>query len=353
MFDSIDFELTTSVEYDETTEKFIRKYSTCPWEWVMLDDTLYYAPNEDTNVYWNFSFSLQLTAISACTVTSFKINNIDVMSRITDQTQADYYKTLSFSIPITSILSDNVDLSYIPVTFDISFSQGSETARLYNTESSSTPMYLKLDGEGHKLSYTRFTLVESYNNGGSFTLHQIPAAEYSNTESNEFITFPTKKVKDFKFLYSDSTKLKFSFNSIDILSTNKIGKQLPIFAAQSGKKCTITSIDGTTVTCELDLTGLSGVQDLLQTNYLRYYDVMLMHVTFIPQLNVTPIDGDQVLEHKTGQFEAVDFIETDDNQILLQKGGRVWCKEFVENGTATDILYKKDYSITCKELKEV
>lgn len=334
MFDSIDFELTTTAEYDETTEKFIQKYSTCPWEWTVLGSTLYYAPNEESNVYWNFSFSIQLTAIPACTVTSFKINNVDVMSRITDQTQTDYYKTLSFSIPITSLLTDDVDLSSIPITFDISFSQGSETARLYNTESSATPMYLKLDGESHKLSYTKFTLVESYNNGGSFTLHQIPAAEYSNTASNEFITFPTKKVKDFKFLYSDSTKLKFSFNSIDVLSTNKVGKRLSILAAHSAKRCTIVSIDSTTVTCELDLTDLSGVQNLLQANYLRYYGDQ-MQVTYISPLNVTPVDGDQILEHKTGQIEAVDFIETEDNQILLQKGGRVWCKEFKEWNIAT------------------
>lgn len=348
MFNNIDFELTTSVEYDETTEKFIQKYSSCPWEWTVLDDTLYYAPNEGTNVYWNFSFNFELTSIPACTVTSFKINNIDVMSRITDQTQTDYYKTLSFSIPIAGLLTDDVDLSRIPVIFDILFLQASEEIRLRNTDS---PMYLKLDGENHKLSFGGFTVTESKDGESTYSIdHTITATEYSNTTSNEFITFPIKVVKDFKFLYSDSTKLKFSFNSIDILSTNKIGKQFPIFA-QSEEKCTIIGIDGTTVTCELDLTGLSGVQELFQTNYLRYYDVR--RVTFFYQFNVTPTDGDQVLEHKTGQFEAVDFIEADDNQILLQKGGRVWCKEFIENDTVTNMLYKNDYSITCNELKEV
>ena len=348
MFNSIEFGLTTAIEYDETTEKFIQKYSTCPWEWTVLDNTLYYAPNEESNVYWNFSFSFQLTAIPACTVTSFKINNIDVMSRITDQTQTDYYKTLSFSIPITSLLTDDVDLSSIPVTFDILFSQASQEIRLRNTDS---PMYLKLDGENHKLSFSGFTVTEAKESGGTYLLdHVITAAEYSNTASNEFITFPTKKVKDFKFLYSDSTKLKFSFNSIDTVSTSRIGKQFPILA-QSGEKCTLTSIDGTTVTCELDLTGLSGVQELFQSNYLRYYDEQQAMPFY--QLNVTPTEKNQILEHKTGQFEAVDFIEADDNQILLQKGGRVWCKEFIENDTVTNMLYKNDYSITCNELKEV
>jgi len=348
LFDSIDFELTTTVNYDDDTGKITTTYSNCPWIWTDVADYLYYVPEENViDRYWDFSFVFKLTAISECTVTSFKINDIDVTSYITDQTQADYYKTLGFSMPITQILQNNSDLSNIPIIFDISFSQGSKDSQLYNTNS---PMYLKLDGENHRLSFSNFTLIDSENSGAFSTFHQIPSAKYSNTENNEFITFPTKTIKNFKFSYANDAYLEFTFNSIIPINTDHIYKYLHIQVGSSYVPWSaIIKIEDTKVTCQTSFNAQSsaGVLYLYQSDYLLNSTISS---TPIYQFNVTPTNGNQILEHKTGQIEAVDFIESEDNQILLQKGGRIWCKEFKEWDTAVLLAQDKVHNFYADDL---
>lgn len=341
-FENVDFGLVSESVYNDDLEKFTITNSFCPWKWEAktTNNMLYYTPDEgsSSDSYWNFNFTLQLTAISACSVTAFKINDIDVMSKITDETQTDYYKNLAFSLPIKSIIenSKNINLNKIPITFDISFSQGSETARLYNNESSSAPMYLNLNGENHKLSFSTFQLVESYNNGGSFAYHSLHAASYDNTEANEFITFPTKTIKNFKFQQSDSTNFFFTFDSIVPISSNYITYGLPI-GINNKFNCIVKKVNNTTVTCQTIVSNLSGVQELVQQTYLT--NSAILDLVTLYRFNATPPDKNQLQFYKTRQIEAVEFIESDDNQILLQKGGRIWCKEFIEAGG--EDLYKR------------
>lgn len=336
-FENVDFGLVLESVYNDDLEKFTITNSFCPWKWEAktTNNMLYYTPDEgsSSDSYWNFNFTLQLTAISACSVTAFKINDIDVISKITDETQTDYYKNLAFSLPIKSIIenSKNINLNKIPITFDISFSQGSETARLYNNESSSAPMYLNLDGENHKLSFSTFQLVESYNSGGSFAYHSLHAASYDNTEANEFVTFPTKTIKNFKFQQSDSTNFFFTFDSIVPISNNYITYGLPI-GINNKFNCIVKEVNNTTVTCQIIVSNLSGVQELVQQTYLT--NSAILDLVTLYHFNATPSDKNQLQFYKTGQIEAVEFIESDNNQILLQKGGRIWCKEFIEWDTA-------------------
>lgn len=68
---------------------------------------------------------------------------------------------------------------------------------------------------------------------------------------------------------------------------------------------------------------------------------------------------DKILLYKNGTLSAGNFIETAGSPILLQKGSKILCSEFIEIGDELSVSgapfeFKKDDSkIICKEIKEV
>lgn len=68
------------------------------------------------------------------------------------------------------------------------------------------------------------------------------------------------------------------------------------------------------------------------------------------QTNVNKSTG--ILYKSDNTIQAIEFIETTDNNILQQTGNRIWAKEFIEDINSA-IKFNKNYTINCKEIKEV
>lgn len=56
-------------------------------------------------------------------------------------------------------------------------------------------------------------------------------------------------------------------------------------------------------------------------------------------VNIAPYENQDILLKKDKTVECVEIIETDENEIAFQKGGRLYCKEFVEIGGES--IYKR------------
>lgn len=133
-----------------------------------------------------------------------------------------------------------------------------------------------------------------------------------------------------------------------------INKLLPVginIEADTYTYAEIQGVNSSNNTLDCKITFPSSLQGTVKN--IKFVPYLLNLTDMKNNIPITLGGNTSIYSHKTGQIEAADFIETEDNQILLQKGGRIWSKEFVENSAATDIFYKNDYSITCKELKEV
>lgn len=56
--------------------------------------------------------------------------------------------------------------------------------------------------------------------------------------------------------------------------------------------------------------------------------------------------------NKNGTIEATEFIEGS-APFYLNKNGSIACQEFIEGNNAGIFCLNKDYTINCKEIKEV
>nr|DAM44474.1 MAG TPA: INTERNALIN B BINDING, LEUCINE RICH REPEAT.2A [Caudoviricetes sp.] len=65
-------------------------------------------------------------------------------------------------------------------------------------------------------------------------------------------------------------------------------------------------------------------------------------------VNIAPYANQDILLKKDKTVECVEIIETDENEIAFQKGGRLYCKEFVETGeqiTSDIFVYSSDFDV--------
>lgn len=65
-------------------------------------------------------------------------------------------------------------------------------------------------------------------------------------------------------------------------------------------------------------------------------------------VNIAPYASQDILLKKDKTVECVEIIETDKNEIAFQKGGRLYCKEFIETGeqiTSDIFVYSSDFDV--------
>lgn len=93
----------------------------------------------------------------------------------------------------------------------------------------------------------------------------------------------------------------------------------------------------------------------LMSNRYLMYDTSGVSEQY--SFRILPKSSATIEQSKTA-LKAVEFIESDENQIAFQRGGRVWCKEFIENDNSENVEFhkntkiSKDYYIQAKEFKE-
>lgn len=61
---------------------------------------------------------------------------------------------------------------------------------------------------------------------------------------------------------------------------------------------------------------------------------------------INSFDGSATIQQSKTSLKAVEFIESDENQIAFQRGGRVWCKEFIENNNSENVEFHKSAKIS-------
>ena len=215
-------------------------------------------------------------------------------------------------------------------------------------------------------SSTRNVLLHS-------TVYDIPGNKQYTYNFSYFYridTVPGVNNNPFTFIKSYDGKVVYRYDLPYILPAEaQVGDTLPFFITYADNAVnltysTIKEIYDLYVICE-DICTPSGseVMRIMYPPYCLYKkdkSVFPSTKTGLVYNYVTSINQN-ISEYKTGQLKAVEFIETNDNNILLQKGARVWAKDFIETGPVIlynnnmerTISYRKDYSIICNELKEV
>ena len=70
-------------------------------------------------------------------------------------------------------------------------------------------------------------------------------------------------------------------------------------------------------------------------------------------VNTAPYTNQNILLKKDKTVECVEIIETDENEIAFQKGGRLYCKEFVETGVVSRNMWISNPSFISQDLSSM
>lgn len=328
--------------------------TTCPWVWLDNgSNQLVYCPMNSSNDQWNFT--LTLTTYKDKTYDFYNLEldkltvagQVDATSFVTNVNKPALYRTdISFSIPWQLGITMTYFQDYqgaIPLVFKYIVNKPSSTT--YTGEFTMT-LKLGMDGDSRKLAFDIYGAKDD--SGGLFPVRSFKVPSKSYQDDVAFATFPPRQLKDFKFKYANTSEVVFSFNSISPINATYVGPKysLPIIlSVLDGSYSSWTYIKEVVGNEVIGCASISAATTpsskvariKTATSSERIFNVWGVDTTY--NFNMTSEGKDQILEYKTGQLEAVEFIETDDNNILLQKGGRVWAKDFIETGvrTKTDI----------------
>lgn len=187
----------------------------------------------------------------------------------------------------------------------------------------------------------------------------------SNTIFNPDTTsFNYELVKGYNYELSEFVSVFKVTSPFKLESTISVGDGIFVFLdpiTENAKHYgTITKIISNT---EFELTIQNGFNDVvvtdntlsLMSNKYLIYDTDNISKQY--SFRILPKSSATIEQSKTS-LKAVEFIESDENQIAFQRGGRVWCKEFIENDNSENVEFhknakiSKDYYIQAKEFKE-
>lgn len=267
----------------------------------------------------------------------------------------------TYAIPVAAIqkaIAQANSIDYLPIHFYFSFGIGASVND--NTCYADGIVYLKLDSTTKKLSILGGNIsgtIEDKN----YTLQQSFSYKITTkTDTSEYEDIPTQPQYIFKKSYG--TKCWFDLKLpavIDTTETNSdypsspVGKTIQIYTNVTGSiGATILniSIDFTTLNCVVDFSNQD--KDVLEIKAVPYLVSNEIDDTapIVLQTNVNKSTG--ILYKSDNTIQAIEFIETTDNNILQQTGNRIWAKEFIEDINSA-IKFNKNYTINCKEIKEV
>lgn len=321
------------------------------FEWKLVNSQfIIYSPSNG----WNFNLSI--TKVNREHDINF--NSISFEGIAADDPAVEVGRivnTYTVVVPVMSLqkaISKASSIEHISLKFHFSFGIGASVSD--NICYADGIIFIKLDEVNKNLSVIGGSIYGTIETNTG-TLQQTFLYNVT-TETNTTIynDIPTKT--NYTFLKSYGTRCWFSLKLPAVIDTTTypiINKSINVYTNVTGSiSATVLNIstDFKTLNCVVDFT--SSDKDVLILRAVPYLVSNQVDDTLpvVLQTNVNKTSG--LLYKSTNKIEATEFIESDDNSILLQIGNRVWAKEFVENNSSP-IITKNNYSIIATEFVEV
>lgn len=307
------------------------------------NDVIYYRPDTTQSSSWKLNITVKTggydTGGYAITVNNHSISSVSVSHETAGITYVD------FQIPFDVLLNTVSNIHYVPLyigkTFNI-YEQGATT--IIGTASFTGVVYLDFDSQTKTVTFNNDGYVNGTVANGSGDILQkfsyFSDTEYKITNQN---TLP-QEVNYNLVKGSQDSGYTIDFNLPCPTTENIVGLDLIIYSDTFNTDifATIVSYDSTNNYGEAHI---PPVSDITQTKVLQmfgpYYmlgDSIIDETPCVLQFNIVPNNLENIKFKKDYTIKCVEFIETTDDNILLQKGGRLYCKEFIENQSSYDMF---------------
>lgn len=338
--------LISNIDFKYTSE------ASAPYlfEWKLVDSQfITYSPSNG----WNFNLSI--TKVNREHDINF--NSISFEGVTADDPTVDVGRiinTYTVVVPVLSLqkaISKASSIEHIPLNFHFSFGIGASISD--NICYADGIIFIKLDEVTKTLSVTGGSIYGTIEtNTGTLQqtfLYNVTTA----TNTTTYNDIPTKT--DYTFIKSYGTKCWFNLRLPAVIDPNTyplINKSINVYTNVTGSiSATILNVssDFTTLNCIVDFT--SNEKDILLIRAVPYLisDQVDDISPVVLQINVDKTSG--ILYKSNNTIQATEFVESNDNSVLLQKGNRIWAREFIESNSS--IITKNDYSIIATEFVEV
>lgn len=309
------------------------------FEWQLVNDTyITYSPSNG----WNFNLSIT----KADTEHSILFNSMTVEDVIIEDPSVEegrIYNTYTIVLPIRAIqkaIMKADSLDYLPIHFSFSFGIGYGVND--NTCYAEGIIYLKLDATTKNLSVIDGNISGTVEDQEHTLQQAFSYKTTTGTNTTVYNDIPTKP--EYIFRKSYGTKCWFDLKLPAVIDPNTyppVNKSISVYINAIGSiSATVLNIstDFKTLNCVVDFT--NNNEDILVIRSVPYLTSNQVDDTspIVLQTNIDRSTG--ILYKSNNTILANEFIETTDDNLLQQKGNRVWAKEFVENGTGITDIFK-------------
>ena len=314
-------------------------------QWVSDDSHTYYAVWELAEISWSMDCSSlydshtliwssdtdePTIAFSSSTIPTvkFKINTSGTISNFKYHFLGDHDTSMSVSantqhtVQFTNAiyqLNDQSDRSIVNTNISGSFTLSRGSVSLNRTFNRSVSFVI-----GTAVSDVKANLVYCYKTSAT------------NCKFKYKLTLPM--VGDSKFNLSSTDHYTRIMDMIGQYSIGVINSSSTFISAQGSNELTVDS----TLTLKND-----SVKSIAACLPKLMIDSPSSAVPILT-VNIAPYANQDILLKKDKTVECVEIIETDENEIAFQKGGRLYCKEFVETGeqiTSDIFVYSSDFDV--------
>ena len=294
--------------------------------WSMDCSSLY----DSHNLVWSSDTDEPTIAFSSSTIPTvkFKINTSGTISNFKYHFLGDHDTSMSvsantqYTVSFTNAiyqLNSQSDRSIVNTNISGSFTLSQGSVSLNKTFNRSVSFVI-----GTAVSDVKANLVYCYKTSAT------------NCKFKYKLTLPM--VGDSKFNLSSTDHYTRIMDMIGQYSIGVINSSSTFISAQGSNELTVDS----TLTLKND-----SVKSIAACLPKLMIDSPSSAVPILT-VNIAPYANQDILLKKDKTVECVEIIETDENEIAFQKGGRLYCKEFVETGeqiTSDIFVYSSAFDV--------